>query len=214
MKQINYQKFTGTDILRQIPRLGYTCTQLNDSANVQMPLRHAALVEGISRKLSIPVRRDRENSQDAILNIKTTGDTRLILEMLAAARFLFFVKDPGKNIAEPALIEKPTGFFIYQMEWERISSATGKMGAQNLIILPGGHIPLHTHKETEEIFKLFRGAVTFHMDGKEIQLQENSRIEVPIEIVHGAVSSGNWFALLSAWKPTLAPNDFYVADPL
>ena len=207
-KHFTPQKLTGA----KIQRLGYACTMPNrHSANILMPMSHAILAEDISKRLGISSKISREMPPNAVLNIQTAGDTRLFLEMLAAVNFLFCATCQGNNLIEPKLIPKETGFFIYQMELERRLPTTGMMGAQNLIILPGGRIPLHCHKQTEEIFN-FVDAVTFHINGQNIQFQENSRMVVPTGIIHGTVPSGNRSIRLFAWKPNLVPNDFYLAE--
>ncbi|MFA5929556.1 MAG: hypothetical protein WC861_01615 [Candidatus Micrarchaeia archaeon] len=206
---MNKQLMHPASIAAKIQRIGYPYAQVEGrTANILMPLQHAKLAEEISDRLAMPSQVMPESRWDARLLIRA-GDERLLLEMLAAVKFLFCATDPGKSTAEPMLIEKPTGFFIYQME--RSSNIIGRTGAQHLIILPGGRIPLHYHEQCNEVFRPV-DAVTFHLDGKLVQLPKNSRITVPMGSIHGTAPHSGGFIRMIAAKSPMVDGDYRPAE--
>ncbi|MFA6327827.1 MAG: hypothetical protein WCY41_00070 [Candidatus Micrarchaeia archaeon] len=202
-------RFTGAEIQR-IQRLDYTYAK---KGRILMPLRHAMLVEDISKQPIISSKIELERHSNAILINQAACNTRLLVEMFEAVSFLFRATDPRISITEPELTPKE-GFFIYQML--RNTLTLGKMPVQHLIILPDGRLPLHYHETYKETFK-FIDSVTFHINGKEIQVPENSFKSVPIGSVHGTVPSGDRFIRAVAMKlprvkNVLVKDDFHLVE--
>jgi len=208
------KNFNGAKIQGYLRGLGYGCALLKgDVLKVQMPLRHAILAEGISGKLAIEtelvkvrlVKKSDRNGLDAILKIQAAGDASQRLGMFRAVNSMFYGRGTKKstNVPEPSF--RDTGFIVYQMEWKDGSCD------QNLVILPGGHIMLHLHKETGEKF-FFIDPVIFKINGQEMELAGNSGIFVPVNTPHGTAVTGSGFILARAWKDKNVPGDFYLLE--
>ncbi|RMH15646.1 MAG: cupin domain-containing protein [Gammaproteobacteria bacterium] len=56
------------------------------------------------------------------------------------------------------------------------------------VMRPGGSVPEHFHKESDELFKVLEGEVTFRLNGKTIVKKAGEELFVPKMAVHGVAN--------------------------
>jgi mannose-6-phosphate isomerase-like protein (cupin superfamily) len=174
-----------------------------------MPSSHARLLSEISGKLGFAAKLAEESGDSATVEISAGRKGSLASEMLAAVNF-FFCATGNFSTVEPKIIKKETGFFIYQLEF--VAPAGNRNALQHLLVLPGGHIPLHSHRESGEIFR-FYDELEFSLDGKILSPAPGQEIIVPKGAVHGTMPLNRGFIRAVAYKPNFVNGDFFLANP-